>query len=358
MTTRKPAAILVNLKVLPRPRREDYRRKAYGLFGEGLSAYAAAKALKVNHSTVKEWYAKFKGVGEGAVVESKRGPTTSPLACLTPKQLRKLTSVIADKTPDQLKFDFALWSSRAICAYIKDAFGVTICRRTARRYMRRNGFTYQCPVRHAREQNPKAVREWLDKTYPAIESDARRRGARIMWADESATMVCQQKVRGYASRGKPPVVRIPANRSVRCNMISAVGNRGDMHFMLYDEAMNVDLFKSFITRLIHDMRCPVSLIVDNLRVHHATVLTEWLKERKEKDGFTLHYLPSYSPELNPDEYLNRDLKAHLSERSVPTSRDALKKSVRRHLQSRKSNPDSIKRLFRKKEVAYAAEKDS
>ena len=204
----------------------------------------------------------------------------------------------------------------------------------------------------------KAVREWLVKTYPAIEADARRRGARIMWADESATMACQQKVRGYASRGKPPVARIPANRSVRCNMISAVGNRGDMHFMLYDEAMNVDLFKSFITRLIRDMRCPVSLIVDNLRVHHATVLTEWLKEREEKDGFTLHYLPSYSPELNPDECLNRDLKAHLSERSVPTSKDSLKKSVRRHLQSRKSNPESIKRLFRKKEVAYAAGKDS
>ena len=74
MTIRKPAAILVNLKVLPRSRREDYRRKAYGFFREGLSTYAAAKALKANHSTVKEWYAKFKADGEGAVVEAKRGP--------------------------------------------------------------------------------------------------------------------------------------------------------------------------------------------------------------------------------------------------------------------------------------------
>ena len=311
-------------------------------------------ALKVNHSTVKEWYAKFKDKGDCAVVEAKRGPATSPRASLTPRQMRKLTSVIVDKTPDQLKFDFALWSSKGICEYVKATFGVEICRRTARRYMRRNGFTYQCPVRYAREQNPKAVRKWLDETYPAIEADARKRGARIMWADESATMACQQKVRGYASKGKPPVLRVPANRSVRCNMISAVGNRGDMHFMLYDEAMNVDLFKSFISRLIHDMRCPVALIVDNLKVHHANVLTEWLKERREKDGFTLHYLPSYSPELNPDEYLNRDLKAHLSEQSIPASRDELKKHVHRHLQSRKSNPDSIRQLFRKKEVAYAA----
>ena len=81
---------------------------------------------------------------------------------------------IADKTPDQLKFDFALWSSKAIKEYVYRKFGIDISRRTARRYMKALGFTYQCPIRRAKEQNPKAVAEWLETTYPAIKAQAEK----------------------------------------------------------------------------------------------------------------------------------------------------------------------------------------
>lgn len=171
--------------------------------------------------------------------------------------------------------------------------------------------------------------------------------------DESSVLTCETKSRGYSPRGTSPVLRAPSNRFVRCNMISAVSNRGDMRFMIFEGAMNVDVFKDFLTRLDREIKSKIFLIVDNLKVHHARCLTEWLESRRAT--LELFYLPSYSPELNPDEYLNRDLKAGLAEENLPASKAALKHSVETHMRRRQNTPESIKKLFEKNEVRYAAE---
>ncbi|MBR3085635.1 MAG: transposase [Kiritimatiellae bacterium] len=99
------------------------------------------------------------------------------------------------------------------------------------------------------------------------------------------------------------------------------------------------------------------MIVDNLKVHHANCLVDWLKERKEKDSFSLEYLPSCSPELNPDEYLNRDVKAGLAERALPADSKAVSAAVVEHLEGRKRTPEKVRNLFRKSEVRHAAAED-
>ena len=137
-------------------------------------------------------------------------------------------------------------------------------------------------------------------------------------------------------------------------MISAVGNRSELMFMTFKDSMNVDIFKLFIGQVIKEVGGPVTMIVDNLKVHHAKCLEDWLKERKEKDSFTLKYLPSYSPELNPDEYLNRDVKAGLAERALPADAKSVTDAVVKHLTGRKQNPEKVRNLFKKEEVRYAA----
>ena len=208
-------------------------------------------------------------------------------------------------------------------------------------------------MKAAREQNPILVKKWLETDYPAIKKEAAESGSAIYWADESSILTCETKTRGYSPVGVSPVLAAPANRSIRCNMISAVSNRGEMQFMVFDGAMNVDIFKDFMTRLVKDSPCKVLLIVDNLRVHHAKILDSWLEENSQK--IKLFYLPSYSPELNPDEYLNRDVKASLAEKKRPRTAKALKADVVAHLSTRKNEPESVRRLFHKKEVRYAAD---
>lgn len=342
-----------NVKRMTLSGREALRQQAYEGFLSGRTGWSVAKELHLRHTTVYAWFARFSTAASSAVRERKRGPVSSPLSLLTPLQKRRLRKTVIDKTPDQLKFDFALWSSKAIKEYVHDAFGVDICRRTARRYMAQLGLTYQCPVRRAREQNPAAVEKWLSQEYPSIAREASSCGARIMWGDETSNTVGRIRAKGYSPRGTSPVLNAPAGEYMRSSMISAIGNRGDMMFMFFKDAMNADIFKDFIRRLIHDTPAPVFLIVDNLKVHHAKVLQPWFEERRRKDGFRIFYLPSYSPELNPDEYLNRDVKAHLAEKRIPRTADELRNTIESHLNARKENRENIKAFFRKDEVKYA-----
>lgn len=355
MQTKKPKQRTVsNVQSLPECGRAVIRKKVYAAFKSGQTKYAAAMKCHVHERTVGRWYAKFAEHGIEAIHGSKRGPKPGgEKHKLSDLQLAELKRIITDRTPDQLKFKFALWSSKAVKELVSRKYGAQICRRTARRYMQKLGFTYKTPIRLAREQNPAKVEAWLKEEYPAIRKKAAAEKGTIFWADESSVLTCETKVRGYSPKGTAPVLRTSANRSIRCNMISSVSNRGDMRFMIFEGAMNVDVFKDFLTRLNREIKGKIFLIVDNLKVHHARYLTEWLESRSRM--LELFYLPSYSPELNPDEYLNRDLKARLAEQNLPTSKDALRQSVEMHMRKRQSAPDSIKKFFEKDEVRYASE---
>jgi hypothetical protein len=107
------------------------------------------------------------------------------------------------------------------------------------------------------------------------------------------------------AKGKTPVLRLPAKR-MSLNMISALTNQGKVRFMIYRENMTAQVLITFMQRLVKDAPRKVFLILDNLKVHHAKLVQEWLVEHREQ--IEVFYLPSYSPELNPDEYLNCDLK--------------------------------------------------
>lgn len=358
--TRKPAVphrrTIMNVKSLPKAKREDLRRRAFGMFERGASAYAVGIELGVRNQTACAWKRRFDGQGPESYSECKRGPVSSKAAKLTTAQCRRLVNVVVDKTPDQLKFPFALWSSKAVQEYVLRKFGVRMCRRSVRRYMSRFGFRNRVPERYAREQRPEAVRKWLKRQYPAIRREARKKGAKVLWCDEAAILAGEIKTHGYAPRGTAPKLRAPANRGIRCNMISAVGNAGDMRFMIFRDAMNADKFKTFLEHLLKEFpEVAIFLICDNLRVHHAKCLRPWFAERRRQGRLFVHYLPSYSPELNPDEYLNRDTKAHMAERTIPTSTPDMEAAVGKHLKRRSADKEFVKRLFHKKEVRYAAE---
>jgi len=88
-------------------------------------------------------------------------------------------------------------------------------------------------------------------------------------------------------------------------MISTVTNRGQVQFMIYSGSMNSDRLIEFMAQLTKASSTKVFLILDNLRVHHSKLVKEWLEV--EKNHIEVFYLPAYSPDRNPDEYLNCDV---------------------------------------------------
>ena len=338
----------------------------------GKSRSEAGLALGVHVKTITRWTGSHKKHGPAVFAPAKRGRRTGEQRNLSPAQERALQKMIAEKTPDQLKLAFALWTRRAVCELIGREFAIRMPVRTCGGYLRRWGFTPQKPARRAYEQNPKEVRRWMEETYPGIAAQARAQEAEIHWGDESSgarkpaegspqggrgggqqTGVrsdCQHG-RCYAPKGQTPVIRLTARR-FSVNMISSVTNQGKVRWMIYRDTLTSQVFIRFLERLVKDAGRKVLLIVDNLKVHHSRPVKEWLREHR--DQIEVFYLPSYSPERNPDEYLNGDLKASLGNKRSPRDRQQLEANLKSHMHRLSKLPEHVGSYFQNQHVRYAA----
>lgn len=277
-----------------------------------------------------------------------------------PGEFRALTTVqeadirrqILDRTPDQLKLGFALWSRQAVMELIRIRHGLKLTPQGVGKYLARWGFTPQKPIKRAYEQRPEAVKAWLDETYPEIARRARAEGAEIHWGDESGLRGDDVRGRSYAPIGQTPEIRVP-NKREGLSVMFTVTNRGKVRWKVFEGAMNADILIDFMKRLVKDAKGKkVFLILDNLKVHHARPVKKWLSEHtKEIEVF---YLPSYSPELNPDEMLNADLKAAVTTRAPARTKGQLKKAAVSHLRRLQKSPRRVMSYFRHRPVRYAA----
>jgi transposase len=270
---------------------------------------------------------------------------------LSPHQEREVQRLIRDHVPDQLKMNYALWSRQAVSELIARRFEINLAVRAVGEYLKRWGFTPQRPLKKAYEQNPEAVTKWVNEEYPEIAKAAKTEGAEIHWGDETGLRSDDVRGRGYAPKGKTPVALANANRA-KLSVISTVTNKDQMRWKVFSGALNAKILVGFMKRLVHGREKRVFLILDNLRVHHSKAVKKWLAENEEK--IAVFYLPSYSPELNPDELLNADLKQRVTKAAPPRTKTALTRTAIGALRSIQKQPERVENYFGQKDVAYAA----
>lgn len=330
---------------------DEVRSRAIFLWKNGHNRRRIAALLEVHHNSIGRWVAAYQIEGPGAILSAKRGRKKGGKRNLSHVQEKAVQKMITDKTPDQLKMPFALWTRRAVCELIEKHFGIPMPERTCGEYLKRWGFTAQRPARCNYEQNPVAVRRWLDEQYPQIALRAQREGAEIHWGDETGVRNDCQHGRGYSPAGKTPLVRNSSKR-FSINMISSLTNRGKVRWMLYRGSFNAKVFIDFMRRLIKDARSKVILILDNLRVHHCALAKAWVMENAGR--MELAYLPSYSPEHNPDEYLNGDLKASLGRKPSPRTQGVMETNLKSHMRMLSKCSGRVAAYFEAELVNYAA----
>jgi len=199
--------------------------------------------------------------------------------------------------------------------------------------------------------SPAAVKKWLDEDYPNIAARAKAEGAEVHWGDESGLRSDDVRGRGYAPKGETPVIRVN-NKRHSLSVISSVTNKGQMRWKIFDGALNANILIDFLRRLIKGATKKVFLILDNLRVHHAKPVKAWLADHT--DAIEVLYLPSYSPELNPDEMANADIKQGVTTRAPARTKLHLVKATARHLRSVQRQPERVRKYFEHEPVRYAA----
>jgi transposase len=270
---------------------------------------------------------------------------------LTAKQEARALRWICGGCPDQLQLPFALWTRRAVQELFRVRFAVRMPIRTVGLYLERWGMTPQRPTRRAYERDDAAVRRWRRVEYPKIARQARAEGAEICWGDETGLRSDESRHRGYAPRGETPVLRIPVRRS-SVSVISSVTNQGTVRFMIFKGALRPAILLRFLQRLTRGQQRRIFLILDNLRVHKARTVLAWVARHAAQ--IQLFFLPPYSPELNPDEYLNGDLKRGVHTGIPPRDAADLKRQTLSQLRSIQRSPTRVRAYFEHPAIQYAA----
>jgi transposase len=316
---------------------------------DGLSKAEAARLFGVHRSTVSGWWHAYRRGGPAALRARRRGPAPQPL--LTPEQHQRLWHVLTTATPDRVGLGEALWTRDAVADWAARELGLRRSRWVWGRWLKARGFTPQKPARRAYEQDRAAVERWLADEYPRLAREAAAEGAEVHWLDEAGLRSDCQAGRGYAPRGRTPVQPVPGKRFA-VNYIATVSALGVLRFLVFPGRFTAAVLLGFLGRLLAGRPGKVYLILDGHPSHRAKVVREWAAARP--DRVRLVYLPPYSPQLNPAEYLNNDVKANAQRHGRARDRDDLGAKARAYLRGTQRMPQVVRNYFRARHVRYAA----
>ena len=317
----------------------------------GLTEEQLADVLGVARETVSRWWTAYQEGGLQALPHDRTGRPTGSGRTLSNEQAAQIQVVLDEQMPNDRGIASPLWTRRAVQSLIRQLFGIEMPVRTVGEYLKRWGYTPKKPQRHARGQDPEAVLEWLEKTYPAIEEFAAKEDAEILWSDETGVDSNDHIGTGYALVGETPTIEVSSS-PCRMNVITAFSNEGDMRFMTYAQTMTAPLFLTFLAKLITGAKRKIYLIVDRHSAHEAGVVEEWLG--KHASEIAMFYLPARAPELNPVEYMNHDLKSGVNAKKLPDDKKELRSNMQRILHHLAKLPEHVMSYFRNSFVQYAA----
>lgn len=305
-----------------------------------------AVMLGFHKNTVYGWLAKAREGGKDAL-KAKAVPGRPPRLSAT--QISRLYGFVAGVDPRQLSFDFALWTREMVREVIAREFGVKLSVVSVGRLLRTMGMSPQRPLHRAYQQDPDAVQAWKTERFPAIRAEARKAGATVYFADEAGIRSDYHAGTTWAPVGRTPVV---ANTGARysINMLSAVSAQGALRFMLHDGTVNAAVFIEFCKRLLNDAPGPVFLVVDGHPSHRAKAVTTFVTST---DGrLRLFFLPGYSPQLNPDEWVWKNVKHDRIGKTGVTSKDDLKTKATGALRRLQKLPALVRGFFRDPNLTY------
>jgi transposase len=334
---------------LDRQTQESLRMRAVASVHEGQSPELVAKVLGIHRDTIYDWLVKYRRGGWNAL---KRRPAPGRAPKLDAKAMRWIYRAVVEKTPQQFQFEFALWTRAMVAELILRKFKVRLAQNSVGRLLAQMGITCQKPLDKAREQDATLAERWLEADYPAIKALAAKENAEIYFGDAAHIRSDHHAGKTWGKRGQTPVITTTGKR-YGMSLLSAITAKGQMRFMIKEQAgVNADVFIEFLKRLVSGAKRPIFLIVDRGSAHTAKKTAAFVDSLKGR--LRLFFLPSYSPDRNPDELVWKHLKTDTVGRMSITSPADFKEKVTRSMRQLQNNPAKIMSFYQKPSLKYAA----
>lgn len=330
---------------LPHDVLEEMRRLAVQRALAGETQTEIARSLDVHHDSVSKWVCAYRADGDAALVSTK---AAGPESKLTESQIDKLRRIIIGKNPRQLNFGVNLWTVPIIGDLIEKLFHLRLHDTTVWRMLHRIGLTPQKPVRRAFQRDHAEILEWTTSTFPAIVREARRKQATLLFLDETGVHEDGPIGTTWGERGKTPMVLTTGMRR-RVNVISAISPRGRLWFRCFTGTLTAPRFLEFLVDLLADTSKSIVLVMDRHPAHRAAMVRRFLLANKRR--ITVHFLPGYAPELNPDEHVWSALKG-MFRRDTVEQDERFDSAVDKAMATIKESRPLVRSFFGHPEVAY------
>jgi transposase len=325
---------------------EAMRIRAVEQIQAGAHPEDVAAVLGLNRSTVFGWVAKYREGGLDAL-RAKAVPGRPPK--LSGEQMRRLYTLIVGHDPRQLEFEFGLWTREMVRVLIRREFAVALSVVSVGRLLRLLGLSPQRPLWRAYQQNPDAVERWKSEEFPALRAEAARLGATIFFCDEAGVRSDYHAGTTWAPVGRTPVGHSTGARHA-VNLISVVTAKGALRFAAYEGTLNGEVFVDFCKRLLHDTPGPVFLVLDGHPAHRSTMAKKFAASSNGR--LRLCFLPGYSPELNPDEWVWKQVKHDRVGRASIRNTHDLKMTALAALHRLQKRPHVIRGFFADPNLRY------
>lgn len=330
---------------------EEMRVLAVQRMNEGERPADVAASFGLHRSWAFKCRAAARGRGHGLrALRSSKG--TGRPRKLTPAQEQQVFRWVNGKSPQQYGFDFGLWTRQIVQSLVAERFEVALSLASVGTMLARLGLTAQKPLQRAYQRDPQAIELWKRQTFPAVARQARDEGAEVFFWDESGFRADAVHGKTWGKRGQTPVVDRPGQRQ-SISAASAVNSKGAFWFQTYQGALTGDLFVKLLRGLMHRRRKSVHLVVDGLPAHKNAVVKQYVASTKGK--LTLHFLPGYAPDLNPDELVWSHAKRTGVARQPLRKGEKLEERVKEQLQSVADNPALVRSFFGHPSVAYISD---
>jgi transposase len=333
---------------LDRQTQEAIRLMAIERIREGERPAQVIEAYGFNRTTIYKWInaALRPGVGINALRSSK---ATGRPRSLTPRQEKQVFRWINGRDPRQYGLDFGLWTRAVVAELIGKKFGVHLGLTAVGELLAKLGLTPQKPLQRAYQRDPQAIEKWQRETYPTLARRAKAEGAEVLFWDESGFRADTVHGKTWGVRGQTPVVERPGQRQ-SVSAASAVSAQGAFWFCVYEGALNGELFVELLKKMMHRRRKPVHLILDSLPAHKRTIVSEYVDSTEGR--LTLHFLPGYAPDLNPDELVWSHVKRTGTARRPLRQGETLREKIEEQLAKIQKLPSLIRSFFKTPSVAY------
>jgi transposase len=318
---------------------------------KGEPVTAVMDSLGLCRTTAYKWLSKVSDDLDIAEALAMRTGGGRP-GKLTPDQKQKVFEWVNGKNPFQYGFDFGLWTRQIIRELIVQKFGISLSISSVGKLLAELGLTAQKPLERAYQRDPEAIEAWKRDVYPALAKRARAEKADIYFWDESGFRADAVHGKTWSERGSTPIVHRPGQRQ-SISAASAVNSKGAFWYALYDGGLTADKFVALLRELMLRRRKPLHLVLDGLPAHKGKAVKEYVKSLDGK--LTLHFLPGYAPELNPDELVWSHAKRTGVARRPLQKGEKLSEKVDQQLRHLANNPELIRSFFKHPDVAYISD---